>query len=50
MYERLKRLYEEGRLDKSGIQNAVAKGLITQEEADEITAPRSGEDTIGDAG
>ena len=37
MFERLKRLYKEGKLDKTGIENAVAKGWITQEQADEIT-------------
>lgn len=37
MYERLKRLYEEGRLDEKGIWAAVDKGWITEEQAIEIT-------------
>ena len=36
MYERLKRLYREGKIDEQGLENAVAKGWITQEQADEI--------------
>ena len=36
MYERIKRLYSEGRLDEAGVQNAVTRGWITQEQADEI--------------
>ena len=36
MYERLKTLYNEGRLTVDGLQNAVAKGWITQEQCDEI--------------
>ena len=37
MYERLKRLYEEGRVDKAGLVNAVDKGLITKEQYTSIT-------------
>lgn len=33
MFERLKRLYNAGKLDADAIQNAVAKGWITQEQA-----------------
>lgn len=45
MFERLKRLYNEGKLDAQGIENAVAKGWITQEQADEILAePESGKE------
>ena len=40
MFERLKRLYNEGKLDEQGITNAVTKGWITQEQADEILAPK----------
>ena len=40
MFERLKRLYESGQLDQKGIENAVAKGWITQEQADEILTPK----------
>lgn len=36
MYNRLKRLYEEGRIDSNGLQVAVNKGWITPEEKDEI--------------
>lgn len=44
MFERLKRLYNEGKLDAQGIENAVVKGWITQEQADEILAePESGD-------
>lgn len=37
MFERLKRLYNEGKLDAQGIENAVAKGWITADEYKEIT-------------
>lgn len=37
MYKRLKRLYEEGRLTKEELQNAVIKGWITNEQLQEIT-------------
>ena len=40
MFERLKRLYESGQLDQKGIENAVAKGWISQEQAEEILAPK----------
>ena len=40
MFERLKRLYESGQLNQRGIENAVAKGWITLEQADEILAPK----------
>jgi uncharacterized protein YciI len=36
MFERLKALYNSGRLSASGIQNAVTKGWLTQEQANEI--------------
>lgn len=36
MYQRLKRLYDAGRLTETGIQNAVARGWITAGEAAEI--------------
>ena len=47
MYERIKRLYSEGRLDEAGVQNAVTRGWITQEQADEII---NGGDTPEDTG
>ena len=36
MYNRLKRLYEEGRIDSNGLQVAVNKDWITPEEKNEI--------------
>jgi hypothetical protein len=37
MYPFLKRLFEEGRLNLTGLSNAVAKGWITAEEYTEIS-------------
>lgn len=37
MYETIKRLYEAGQLSKSGVEAAVQKGWITQEQADALT-------------
>lgn len=37
MYERLKRLYNEGRLTKAQLKNAITKGWITEEQYEEIT-------------
>ena len=42
MYSRLKRLYEEGRIDSNGLQNAVNKKWITPEEKNEIENGNSG--------
>lgn len=39
MFERLKRLYNAGQLDETAIQNAVAKGWLTAEQAEEILNP-----------
>ena len=39
MFERLKRLYTEGKLDEAAIRNAVTKGWITEEQATEILTP-----------
>jgi hypothetical protein len=36
MFETLQRLYAEGKLTETGLANAVLKGLVTQEQADEI--------------
>lgn len=36
MFERLKRLYKEGRISEAGIWNAVEQGWITAEQAEEI--------------
>ena len=38
MFETLKRLYDNGKLTDIQINNAVIKGWITQEQADEIKA------------
>lgn len=40
MYERIKRLYQEGRLTEAGVRNAAKKGLITEEQAEEIIASK----------
>lgn len=37
MFETLKRLYLEGKLTVDGLENAVAKGWITEEQKQEIT-------------
>ncbi len=36
MFERLKRLYQEGKLTKAQLQKAVDKGWITKEQYKEI--------------
>lgn len=36
MFETLKRLYLEGRLNEVGLSNAVTKGWITEEQKQEI--------------
>ena len=36
MFERLKRLYNEGKIDEAGLQAAVEKGWITAEQKAEI--------------
>lgn len=36
MYDRLKRLYETGRIDSAGLQAAVDKGWITKAQKEEI--------------
>lgn len=50
MYERIKRLYIEKRLDNYGVAEAVRKGLITESQYESITgepyenAPESAEE------
>ena len=39
MFERLKRLYNEGKIDEAAIRNAVTKGWLTEEQAEEILNP-----------
>ncbi len=36
MFDNIKRLYKAGRLSAAGVNNAVARGWITQQQADEI--------------
>lgn len=43
MFERIKRLYDTGKLDAAGVWNAVAKGWITQEQAQIILSREDNE-------
>lgn len=36
MFETIKRLYLEGKLDNNGVKKAVKKGMITQEDCEKI--------------
>ncbi len=36
MYNTLKRLYQSGKLDEKGLENAVTKGWITEKQKQEI--------------
>jgi len=36
MYEKIKRWYEQGLWTAAMVRNAVAKGVLTQEQAEEI--------------
>lgn len=38
MFETLKRLYEEGKLNADGLEKAKEKGWISEKQAKEITA------------
>ena len=50
MFERLKRLYEDGKINEAGLQNAVRKGWITQAEMNEILGEAEGKsEDSGDA-
>ncbi len=40
MYERVKMLYEQGRLTEKGLENAVKLGWITNEQKAEIIASK----------
>lgn len=44
MYARIKRLYENGKLTKDGVRNAVVKGWITEEQYEKITGEAYDED------
>lgn len=37
MFDRIKRLYDEGKLNIDGVRNAVKRGWITAEQFKEIT-------------
>lgn len=37
MINRIKRLYDQGKLDKNGVKNAVLRGWITEDQYKEIT-------------
>lgn len=41
MYDNVKRLYIEGRLTDKGLDNAVTRGWVTTEQADEIIATKA---------
>lgn len=41
MYDRLRSLYLDGRLDDAGLNNAVSKGWITQAQADQIRVDKA---------
>lgn len=43
MYERIKRLYNTGKLSIDGVRNAVTKGWITEAECAEILGGNSNE-------
>lgn len=42
MFERIKRLYDIGKLSKNGLKNAVANDLITAEQYELICGERYG--------
>ena len=48
MFERLKRLYSEGKIGESSITNAVDLGWISQEQADEILNPGGSTESAGE--
>jgi hypothetical protein len=43
MKDRLMRLYKEGQIDDAGLESAVKKGWITEEEKEEIIASKNPE-------
>lgn len=49
MYDYLRRLYLSGALSDAGLQNAVTKGWITQEQADQIRADKESQNEVLDA-
>lgn len=42
MFETLKRLFDEGKLDADGLSRAVEKGWITEEEFEAIASESGG--------
>lgn len=40
MYNTLKRLYQSGKLDETGLENAVTKGWISEEQKAEIMSSK----------
>lgn len=42
MFERLKRLFDSGKLSKDGVKTAVVKGLITADDYVKITGEKYG--------
>lgn len=40
MFERIKRLFDNGELSKDGVKNAVNKGLITKAEYQKIVGEK----------
>lgn len=45
MYDRLHTLYMEDRLNDAGLDNAVLRGWITQEQAEQIRADKAAAET-----
>jgi len=41
MYEKIKRWYEQRLWTAAMVQNAVSRGVLTQEQAEEITAGKN---------
>lgn len=48
MYATLRRLYLAGSLSDAGLDNAVWKGYISQEQADQIRADKAAQDQVVD--
>ena len=40
MYDRIKRLYNAGKLDRKGVMQAVKQGWITEDQAKQILSER----------
>lgn len=40
MFERLKRLYQEGQIKEEALHNAVTKGWITEDQVEEILSEK----------